>query len=340
VKSLVTGSGGFLGAALVERLLVHGERDLRLFVRPASRRGRIDELRRRYPDAKLEPFEGSLTSPADCDRAIAGVDVIYHLAGVFKGPAAEIVLHTVVGSQRLLDAIERRGAPYPKVVLTSSFSVYGVATLPRGALVDESTPLEPHPERRDHYSLAKRRQEKLFWDAQKKIGFPLAVVRPGVIYGPGGGAISSRVGLDLFGVFLHLGRANLLPLNYVDNCADAIVLCGQKAEANGQVYNLVDDDLPTCAAFLRAYKRAVKPLVSIRLPWLATLVMSALVEKYHDWSQGQLPAVFTPYKAAAMWGGNRFSNAKIKALGWRQSVPTAEAMTRTFDWLREREVPR
>ena len=106
-----------------------------------------------------------------------------------------------------------------RFVLVSSFGVYGVADLPRGHLLDESTPLEPHPERRDLYSQAKLRQEKLFREYEPKLGLDLVVVRPGVIYGPGGNAMSSRVGLDVFGVFLDMGRKNILPLTYVENCA-------------------------------------------------------------------------------------------------------------------------
>jgi nucleoside-diphosphate-sugar epimerase len=70
------------------------------------------------------------------------------------------------------------------------------------------------------------------------------------------------------------------------------------------------------------------------VPYPALRLLSRGVEAYHRWSKGQLPAVFTPYKSAALWGGNRFDNSKIKALGWRQIVPTEEGMRRTFAWLR------
>src|SRR5204862_5238265 len=126
-------------------------------------------------------------------------------------------LNTVVASKNLLEAIAAADRPI-KVVLVSSFGVYGVAGLPRGHVVDEETPLEPHPERRDLYSQAKLRQEKLFREYQAKAGFPLVVLRPGVIYGPRGSRISTRVGLNLMGIFLHLGGDNLLPLTYVASC--------------------------------------------------------------------------------------------------------------------------
>jgi nucleoside-diphosphate-sugar epimerase len=329
MSALVTGAGGFLGATLVERLLARGGERLRLFVRPGGKQQELEALARRF-GAEVEFVVGSLTNPADCARAVDGADTVYHLAAGTRGPAAERFLHSVVASKHLLDAIVAE-RPRAKLVLVSSFSVYGVAALGRGALVDERTPVESHPERRDVHAQSKLRQERLFWEYRERHGVPLVVLRPGVIYGPGGTAISGRVGLDLFGVFLHLGGNNQLPLNYVANCAEAIVVAGRHPDAVGQIYNTVDDDLPTCAEYLRAYRNNVEPLRTVRMPYLATVAMSVAVQKYHGWSKGQLPAVFTPYKTAALWGGNRFSNEKIKNIGYRELVSTREGMRRTFE---------
>ena len=334
MKALVTGATGFLGSVLLTELALAGERAVRCFVRPGPKGTRLDALARAHPDAGFEPFVGTLTSQDDAIRAIEGVDVVYHLAAGLTGAAADLFLHTVVASKNLLEAVVRARKP-PRVVLVSSFGVYGVAALDRGATIDESTPLEDHPERRDLYSQAKLRQERLFREYHARHAFPLTVVRPGVIYGPGGSPISTRVGLSLFGVFLHLGGNNILPLSYVENCAQAIVLAGRTARAVGETYNLVDDDLPTCREYLRLYRAQVKPLRTVPLPYPVTLAMSRLVERYHAFSRGQLPAVFTPYKTATQWGGNEFDNSKIKALGWKQAVPTEEGIRRTFASLRE-----
>jgi nucleoside-diphosphate-sugar epimerase len=226
------------------------------------------------------------------------------------------------------------------VVLVSSFGVYGVASLERGAQVDESTPIELHPELRDTYSYSKLKQEQLFWEYQQKHGFQLVVLRPGVIYGPGGGAFSNRVGLQVGPVFFHLGGRNLLPLSYVDNCAEAIAVAAGHDHSAGQVYNVHDDNLPTASRYLSEYRRRVKRIPSIRLPYFATRMLATSLEAYHRRSEGQLPAIITRYKAAAAWGGNRFDNSKLHALGWRQLVPTNEAMARTFEYLREKESSR
>ena len=330
---VVTGAGGFLGGALVERLLAHGVREVGVVTRPGGKRTRLDEAASRYPNSRLRFIEANVIAPADARKAVEGADVVYHLAAAMKGAPADMYLNGVVGTKTLLEAIAA-GKRKTRVVLVSSFGVYGVADQGRGALVNEDTPLESHPERRDVYSQVKLRQEQLARELAPKLGLDLVVLRPGVIYGPGGSAFSSRVGLNLFGVFLSLGGSNLLPLSYVDNCAEAIVLAGQAPGAAGQAYNVNDDDLPTCRDYLREYKKQVTPVRSVPVPYPVLKMLSVGVERYHRWSKGQLPAIFTPYKSATTWGGNQFDNSKIKTVGWKQLVPTEEGMRRTFEWLR------
>lgn len=333
---LVTGATGFLGGALVERLIAAGQSGIRCLVRPVSRTARLEELARRYPEARIELFPGTLASVPEAARALDGVQCVYHLAAAASGSPADIFLNSVVASRNLLEAMVDR--PPVRVVLVSSFGVYGVSDLPPRALVSEETPLEPHPERRDAYSYAKWRQEKLFREYHERYRFPLVVLRPGVIYGAGGTAISARVGISAMGRFLNFGGGNVLPLTYVENCAEAIVVAGRDAPS-GAVYNVVDDDLPTCRAYLREYCRQVRPLKSVRVPYPALQLLSRCVEGYSRRSGGQLPPFLTPYKSAAVWKGNRFTNERLKSLGWRQLVPTPEAMRRTFAALRASEMP-
>ena len=332
MRILVTGAAGFLGRALVERLLAHGHTDIRCNVRRHTDIPTLEALSEQRSNTKLEYCVGNLRCREDTARAVENVELIFHLAAGKKGTAADLFLDSVVASRNLLDAVVDRKPM--RIVLVSSFSVYGVAGLGRGAKVNEQTVLEPHPEWRDHYSYSKLRQEQLFWKYQQQNGFELVVLRPGVIYGPGGGHSSNRVGLTIGKWHLHFGGNNLLPLSYVDNCAEALVVAGTHPSAAGQVYNVHDDDLPTCREYLRAYKKRVRKIRSIPVPYFGVKLLSAMIAKYHRYSKGQLPAVLTPYKAASLWGGNHFDNSKLRSIGWRQLVPTAEGLQRAFTALR------
>jgi nucleoside-diphosphate-sugar epimerase len=328
MKILITGAGGFLGKAIVERLLAHGQNDLRCMLRDTSKARGLEAIAARYPQSRLEFISANLKNPAEIVPAITGCDMVIHAAAALKGSPAEMFLDSVVASRNLLEVIVNELRPI-RIVLVSSFGVMGVPELPRGAMVDERTPMEQHPEQRDVYSHTKLRQEQLFWEYRQKYGFELVVLRPGVIYGPGGGHFSTRVGLNLFGRFLHLGGNNLLPLTYVDNCAEAIVAAALSG-TDGEVYNVVDDDLVTSKQYLTAYKKQVRKVRSVPLPYPALMWGSKMVENYSKRSKGQLPAIFTPYKTRAMWGGNQFSNAKLKSIGWRPLLSTREGLDRTF----------
>jgi nucleoside-diphosphate-sugar epimerase len=332
MKILVTGAGGFLGKAIVERLLAHGQTNLRCMLRDTSKAAGLQEIAARYPSARVDLIAVNLRNPAEIGPAIDGCELVIHAAAALKGSPAEMFMDSVVASRNLLDAVAelRRQGERLRVVLVSSFGAMGVSALGRGAMVDENTPMETHPEWRDVYSHSKLRQEQLFWQYRDSFGFELVVLRPGVIYGPGGGHFSNRVGLSLFGRFLHLGGSNLLPLTYVENCAEAIVVAALYPGADGQIYNVVDDDLVSSRQYLRRYKKQVKPVRSVRVPYFALMWASSAVESYSRRSKGQLPAIFTPYKTRAMWGGNQFSNAKLKSIGWEPLVSTKEGLAGTF----------
>jgi nucleoside-diphosphate-sugar epimerase len=322
---------------VAERLLAHGFTDIRCMLRDQGKAARLKTIAERFPAAHVECISGNLGSRADCARAVAQVSLVIHLAAGMKGPAADLFLNSVVASNNLLAALAARPDPPEKtrVVLISSFGVYGVARLPRRALVNEDAPLESNPELRDVYSYSKLRQELLFREWAAKEHFELVVLRPGVIYGPGGGHMSTRVGLQAGSLYLHLGGRNLLPLSYVENCAEAIALAAMHPDTANQVYNVHDDQLISCAQFLRQYKKNVKRLRSVRIPYYLMLFLSSLLERYRRRSSGQIPSILTPYKVASSWKGNRFSNLKLHSIGWKQIVSTPEALDITFKSLRE-----
>jgi nucleoside-diphosphate-sugar epimerase len=329
---LVTGAAGFIGSRVVECLLDRGFRNVRCFARPASpvvTRGR---------DARaVEVIRGNLLSPEDCARAARDVKVVIHLAAA-RGEKSfpDAFMNSVVTTRNLLDACVQHGS-LRRFVTVSSFAVYGNTGVSRSVL-DESSPVEQQPALRAHaYTFAKVKQDEIVREYGDRFGVPYVIVRPGYVYGPGNEAISNRVGISTFGIFLHLGGGNRIPLTYVDNCADAIVLAGLKNGIDGQVFNVVDDDLPSSREFLRLYKRNVRRFRSIYLPHVVSYVLCGLWENYSSWSKGQLPPVYNRRAWHAFWKPARYSNEKAKAvLGWVPMVPTARALNIYFQACREK----
>jgi len=163
-------------------------------------------------------------------------------------------------------------------------------------------------------------------------GIPYVIVRPGYVYGPGNEGITGRVGIDSFGVFLHIGGWNTIPLSYVDNCAEAIVLAGLVDGIDGEVFNVVDDNLVSSRRFLRMYKHEVDDFWSLYVPRPLSYAFCYIWERYSEWSEGQLPPAFNPRRWHAEWKRTRYSNAKAKArLGWTQRVATHDGLTRHFE---------
>ena len=199
---------------------------------------------------------------------------------------------------------------------------------------DETCPLEDNlDERHDAYAYGKLKQDELVQDYHERFGVPFTIVRPGIVFGPGKKAIPGFVGMDTFGFFMHLGGGGRLPLTYVDNCAEAIVLAGLVKGVEGEVFNVVDDELPTSRAFLRAYKQQVRNFWSVPIPYPAAYALCALWEWYAKRSRGQLPPVFNRRMCAFAWKGHDYSNRKLKErLGWQCRVPMQEALQRYFEY--------
>jgi nucleoside-diphosphate-sugar epimerase len=272
-------------------------------------------------------MSGNLAKPADCERSLDDIGSVYHLAAAMRGAPADMFLNTVVASKNLLAALAKHQGT--RITVVSSLAVYAVGSLSRGAVVTEATPIEARPEKRDIYAHTKIWQERLFWTYREQFGLPIVVLRPGPIIGPGGSALPNRIGIDVFGTFLELGGRHPLPLTYVTNCADAIALAGMTA-ADGSVFNVVDDDVPTCRAYLRRYKREVKKIRSIAVPYFALERLAKLVDWYSRYSEGQLPPVLTPSIVAAKWKPVQVEAMRIRQLGWRPAVSIDEAIARTF----------
>lgn len=334
---LITGSSAFIGPRVVAKLLQYGFSNLRCFVRPSSNLNGLQAVIKTAARARVEIIAGNLLSREDAERAARDAAVIFHLAGggvekTFPGS----YMNSVVTTRNLLDAAVHSGS-LCRFVNVSSFAVYSNWNLRSGAVLDETCELESHlVDRAEAYTYAKLKQDELVQEYARVHNLPAVIVRPGAVYGPGSHHITSRVGIDTFGIFFHLGGSNPVPLTYVDNCADAIVLAGITPGVEGEVFNIVDDDLPSSRQFLRLYKKHGRRFNSIYIPYWLFYGFCRFWEHYSRWSKGQLPPAFNRRRCATYWKGNRYSNKKLTArLGWKPAVPFAEASRLYFEYVRK-----
>jgi nucleoside-diphosphate-sugar epimerase len=329
---LITGAAGFIGARVVRNLVDRGYRRIRCLVRSSSNLEKIRGMIASSGDSLIEFHQGNLLSEADCMEATRDVALIYHLAaGTGTKSFADAFLNSVVTTRNLIEGGLKNGC-LRRFVNVSSFAVYTNRDKKTGRLLDESCPVETGPDfRGDAYCFAKSKQDELVIDYGRKRGLPYVLVRPGVVYGAGKERIHGRVGLGTFGVFLHLGGANPVPLTHVENCSEAIVLAGLKPGVDGEVFNIVDDNLPTSRRFLRLYKQHVRRFRSVYVPKGVSYLLCAAWEKYSAWSRGQLPPLYNRKVWYASWRQTFYSNEKIKrVLGWSQRVPTPEGLSGFF----------
>ena len=187
-------------------------------------------------------------------------------------------------------------------------------------------------QRSDAYCFAKLKQDQLVADYGNRYNIPYVIVRPGVVYGPGKPRIHGRVGLDTFGVFLHLGGPNPIPFTHVENCAEVIVRAGLVKGVGREIFNVVDDDLPSSRQFLRMYKKHVRRFRSIYIPHFLSYMLCLLSERSSDWSEGQLPAVSHRFEYHVSWCRTGYSNSKIKRmLGWVPATSTTDGLKEFFE---------
>ena len=323
MKMFVTGASGFIGSAVVDAALERGHQ-VRALVRASARVEGFPWAS--HPD--VEVVRGDVRLADTYAASLGGVDCVAHLAAVF-GDFFDQFAVTVVGTERLLAAMDEAGVG--RLVLVSTFSAYDYRALAADSVLDEASPTELEPAKRDGYTQTKLYQEQITREHCAAEGIDLTVIRPGAVYGPGklwNGGLAKTVG----GVGIAIAPRSELKLTYVRNCAEAIVLAAERPEAIGETLNIVDDNLPTPAKYLAAMERHGFSVPSRVVP-VPFAVMSAIANSidgvnrsFFD-GRAKLPELAVPARLAASFRPHRYSNERAKrVLGWTPRRSLDEAL--------------
>ena len=326
---LVTGASGFLGRRVVVDLLRRGHLIVCL-VRGAGRALEVDSCIPPSLKSSVRFVTGELIDRDSCRRMLDDCEGVVHLAARLAGSPSALFLSTVVATRALVDVAVDRGTR--RFVLISTLGVYGTEDLPAHSVVDEACAIDPKPHLRDPYTYSKIEQERVAWVGGAERGLPLVVVRPGFVFGPGRTMFTGRVGVRVGPLTVRMGGGGrIVPCTYVDNCASAIAAAVTAPDADGHAFNVVDDHLPTARDMFRAYRQSVGRVSAVTVPQWAIPAVAGAYEWCCRRSQDQFPPVLTRYRSAAQWKPLRFSNERAKrVLGWRPSVPFADALDRTL----------
>jgi dihydroflavonol-4-reductase len=223
--ALVTGASGFTGSHLVRALVQAGSR-VRVLVRSASRASAT------LPDG-VEIMVGESDDRAAIARAVAGSDVVYHLAAAYREAkfTDQYYWDVNVGfTSLLLDAAQKAG-----VGRFVHCSTVGVMSHIANPPADEQHPHQPG----DIYQYTKSEAEKLALAAQAQRGIPVTVARPTAIYGPGDTRLLKMFRLIANGRFVMLGFRDIYyHMVHVDDLVSGLRLLGEHPRAVGEVFIL------------------------------------------------------------------------------------------------------
>ena len=184
----------------------------------------------------MELIGGDLRDPGSLVPAVAGVEVVYHLAAVFRRAdlsAKKMWQINAQGTQNILEAAARA-----KVLRFVHCSTVGVHGETREAPADEDAPYRPG----DAYQRSKMEGERIALAYMAKGRLPVVVFRPGGIYGPGDLRFLKLFRAIQKGRFVMIGSGQTwYQMIYIDDLVDGILLCGTAENAVGRVYILTGE---------------------------------------------------------------------------------------------------
>jgi len=315
VTSLVTGATGFLGSRTAAALCAKGEQ-VRVLVRRTSNRRRLDAL-------PVEYAEGDVTDRASIEKALDGVEVVYHSAALYElgtGDPEYMERVNVGGTENVLAAAHERDILAVHVSSIVALGPTGTQPAVEGHWRHE-TPRAPYE--------ATKKRAHLLARAMAGSGARVRIAMPGSIYGPDDPSLIGTAHKWLFrGVPVGIGASFIMSFVNVDDCADGLVRIAERGH-EGEEYILVSQ-----TATFRRWFETIAQVTGKRPP-------RVYLPDFLVWDVGDVVRRSVPGKpgrilrdAIAMSAGEHrsFSGEKARReLGW-EPRSLEQGMIELRDW--------
>lgn len=318
---LVTGATGYTGGRLTRALVDRGYR-VRVLVRPETELGWLAE-------APIEVARGDVRNGSDVASAMHGVDVVFHLAALYRAAKFHAdVYHqvNVTGTANVIQAAA--DARVQRLVHCSTIGVHGdVREIP----ANEESPYHPG----DVYQRSKLEGEQLVQAAIAQ-GLPAVVVRPAGIYGPGDRRFLKLFRMVQSGRFRMFGSGKTFcHLVYIDDLIDGFLKCAEQPVAQGRTYILAGNEFTTLNELVTRVAEATRTRLHRRhLPFAPLWAAAVACETFCR------PLGFEPplhRRRVEFFVKNRaFTIDRARReIDFRPRVGVAEGIRRTADWYRQ-----
>jgi dihydroflavonol-4-reductase len=323
---LVTGGTGFLGRALVERLLRHGDQVKAL--------ARSDASASALAAMGAEPVRGDVLDRDSLVAAMRGCELVYHAAGANAfclrnaSPMFEV---NVRGSENVVHAAARAGIR--RLVYTSSAATLGEAS---GTIGSEESPHRGWF--LSDYERSKFEGEQTVLAAARETGLDVVSVNPASVQGPGRATGSAKLLLDYVNGRIKAVVDSRLSLVDIADCTEGHLLAGARG-APGERYVLsgVTLSVREGLALVASVVGVDRPVRA--LPPFITMAVATAAE-----AQGRIrrrrPSICRELARTLIHGHAYDGSKATRELGLRYT-PVEETLRRTVDWWREQQlVPR
>jgi len=264
---LVTGGTGFAGKVLVEQLCEIGC-EVRVIARQSSNISAIENL-------SVKLIRGNVFDEAVVERACDGVNYVFHVAGAYREAkiSNETYWNVHVKSTQLLVAQAAKQSNFKRFVHISTVGVHGHIKSPPA---DEQCEFSPG----DVYQKTKLEAELWIRKFSDENSFPLTVVRPTAIYGPGDRRLLKLFKMAKLPVIPILGFTDgLYHLIHVEDFVSFLIIASASDKTLGQVYICGNKSSITIKSFVSVIANYMKKSpIYLRLPVTPFFIMGDVCE--------------------------------------------------------------